>query len=367
MSQMVTKDQFNTAADSLLQKGISPSLDAMETALDIARDELSELLQQWWDELPGRFRFVDEHSIALPDMPESLSKSFQSLWVQALQEAQDTLLHDKKYQELATEEARKHSETELKRAHDSHAELEAKHRELRHTLEEEESHAKALEAEISVLKISLTTSTTELKGEEQRRLNIEQEINLLEKKLDDSKRTFDQRVSEEQRHSLELVAKAEADARYYRSNLEKMREEFGRKESALTKDIHNLQADIAKKDVKLDTHKNQIKTLEQELKRFKSEGSHNTRERSKLTGTLLTEQNKNKRLEDRVRELQEELKMQTQKHLSGANEAARRESLLRGQLKDKDEELMRSNARFSGLEKRIAGQDEEIRRLKSRL
>jgi len=367
MSQFISIDQYNSVADGLLQQGISPSLSAMADALLCDQSELTNLHDKWWQLLPQRLQLSGVESVAIPGLPESLSKSFQSLWSQAVQEAHASILHDKKYQNMASEESRKHSENELKRAHDSQTELEISFRELRHKLEEEQSHVQGLEAEISVLKINLATAMTECKGEEQKRLNLEQEMVLLQKKLDDSKRTFDQRVIEEQRRSLEQVAKAEADVRYYRNGLEKLRDESGRKDSALTKDVHNLQALVAKKDVKLDTHKNQIKTLESELKRFKSEGSHSGRERSKLMGNLLAEQNKNKRLEDKVKQLGEDYKSQTQKLMAGANEAARRESVLRGQLKDKDEDLMRSDARFSGLEKRITSQDEEIRRLKSRV
>lgn len=367
MSQQISPEQFSIAADSLLQEGIAPTLDKLINMLHADEEQLILLLEQWWQQLPGRVQLIERDAPLIPDLPASLSKSVQSLWLQAVQEAQSALSHDKQYQQLASEEARRHSETELKRAQNQQADMDMRYRELQQQMAEEKNHVQALDAEISVLKINLTTVTSELKSEEQRRQNVEQELNLLQKTLDDSKRTFDQRVKDEQRHSLEQVAKAEADTRYFRNALEKLRDECGRKESALTKDIHNLQALVAKKDVKLETLQNQIKALESELKRFKSEGSQSTRERSKLSGSLLSEQNRSKRLEDKVAELNEDLKRSNQKMISAANEASRRENSLRGQLKDKSEELMRANAKQVSMEKKMTAFEEEIRRLRSRL
>ncbi|GGK68800.1 DNA-binding protein [Amphritea balenae] len=367
MNSQISTEEFNKAADTMLLAGTAPTVDALAVEIEGDRQQLETMLNRWWQLLPDRMRLFNDDAPLVPDLPSSLAKSVQSLWHQAVQEAQSALSHDKHYHNLATEEAQRHAETELKKAHGVQAEQDQRYRELQQLIGEEKHHTQALEAEISVLKINLATATTEQKTEEQRRENTDQELTLLQKKLDDSKHTFDQRVKDEQRHSLEQVAKAEADTRYYRNSLEKLRDECGRKESALTKDIHNLQAVIAKKDVKLDTLTNQIKSLESELKRFKTEGTHSVRERSKLSGSLLSEQNRSKRLEDKVAELTEEVKRSNQKQLSTSNEAARRENTLRGQLKDKNEEVMRTNARMVSMEKKIAAHEEEVRRLRSRL
>ena len=367
MSQQISTEEFNKVADAMLSQGQSPDLEQVAQRLEVKPEDIQQLHRHWWSVLPERMRFISEEAAVVPDLPASLAKSIQSLWHHAVQEAQSSLNQDKQFQSLANEEARRHTESELKRAHVDQAESDQRYRELQQQMAEEKHQQQALDAEISVLKINLATATSELKSEEQRRENTEAELTLLQKKMDDSKRTFDQRVKDEQRHSLEQVAKAEADTRYYRSSLEKLRDDCGRKESALTKDIHNLQALAAKKDVKLDTLNNQIKALETELKRFKSEGTHSSREKSKLSGSLLSEQNRSKRLEDKVNELTEDLKRASQKQLATGNEAARRENTLRGQLQDKDEELYRANARLVSIEKKMAAHEEEIRRLRSRL
>lgn len=367
MSQQISTEAFNKAADVMLKSGKSPNTTDLAQVLGADEQVLNELLEQWWSVLPDRIRMLGDSSVKLPELPESIVHSVESLWQHAVQEAQSALSTDKQYQQLASEDARRHSETELFKAQNQQAEMDQVFREVQQQLEQEKHHVQVLDAEISVLKINLATVTTEQKTEEQRRLNTEQELNLLQKKMDDSKRTFDQRVLEEQRHGLDQVAKAEADTRYYRSALEKLRDECGRKESALTKDIHNLQALAAKKDVKLDTGKTQIKTLEAELKRYQTDDSQSVRERSQLSSALLSEQNRSKRLEDKVNEIKEELKRVSQKNISVANDASRRENMLRGQLKDKDEDVMRANARLVSLDKKITANEEEIRRLRSRL
>jgi|GEM_PF-538265 len=367
MSQQINTEEFNKAADAMLKTGRAPGTAELAKVFAVEPEQLNALLEQWWTVLPDRMRMLGDSSPKMPQLPESLVHSFESMWHLAVQEAQSALSTDKQYQQLASEDARRQSESQLFKAQSQQAEMDQHFRDLQQQLLEEKHQVEVLDAEISVLKINLSTVTSEQKAEEQRRLNVEQELNLLQKKIDDSKRTFDQRIIEEQRHGLDQVAKAEADTRHYRSALEKLRDESGRKESALTKDIHNLQAQVAKKDVKLEMLKTQIKTLETELKRYKSEDSQNLRERSQLSSQLLSEQNRSKRLEDKVAEMREELKRVDQKNTLAVNDASRRESMLRGQLKDKAEEVMRATARQAALEKKVTTFEEEIRKLRSRL
>ena len=201
------------------------------------------------------------------------------------------------------------------------------------------------------------------KKEEQRRSNVEQELAHLRKAQDDSKRLFDQRIKEEQRHAMESVSKAEADVRYFRNALEKLRDEVGKKESAMTRTIHDLQAELAKRDVKIDSAKVQLKSIETDLKQQQTDFTGQSRDVSRLSNQLLAETNRSKRLEDKVKGLEEELKRQRQKQVNSVNEQSRRDNTLRMQLKEKEEELLRSNAKVNSLERRMISQDEEIRRL----
>ncbi|MBU2966562.1 hypothetical protein Q4508_03310 [Amphritea sp. 2_MG-2023] len=367
MSQQINTEEFNKEADAMLKSGKAPNVTELANIFAVDADQVAVLLEQWWSVLPDRMRMLGDTSVKMPGLPESLVQSFESLWQHAIQEAQSAMSTDKQFQQLASEDARRHSETELFKVQSQQAEMDQHFRDLKQQLEQEKHQIQALDAEIAVLKINLVSATAGQKTEEQRRLNVEQELNLLQKKMDDAKRTFDQRIIEEQRHGLDQVAKAEADTRYYRSALEKFRDECGRKESTLTKDIHNLQGLLAKKDVKLDTTNTQIKTLETELKRYKSQESQRDREKSQLSAALLSEQNRCKRLESKVDEIKDELKRTNQKHILALNDASRRENMLRGQVKDKTEEAMRANARLTTIDKKISSYEEEIRKLRSRL
>ncbi|WP_417222828.1 hypothetical protein [Amphritea sp.] len=367
MSQQINTEEFNKEADAMLKSGKAPNVTELANIFDVDEAQVAALLEQWWHVLPDRMRMLGDTTVKIPGLPESLVHSFESLWQHAVQEAQSAMSTDKQFQQLASEDARRHSETELFKVQSQQAEMDQHFRDLKQQLEQEKHQIQALDAEIAVLKINLVAATTGQKSEEQRRLNVEQELNLLQKKMDDAKRTFDQRIIEEQRRGIDQVAKAEADTRYYRNALEKFRDECGRKESALTKDIHNLQALLAKKDVKLDTSNTQIKTLDAELKRYKSEDSQRDREKSQLSAALLSEQNRCKRLEGKVNEIKDELKRTNQKHVLALNDASRRENMLRGQVKDKTEEAMRASARLATMEKKITSYDEEIRKLRSRL
>lgn len=366
MSNIVSEDTIFSTADRLLMAGVKPSVELIAQSLNSTETEVGPFLDVWWAHVPERLS-LSAPEITVPDVPEPLLKSFAVIWQQAVQEATGLYVQEQHHQSIGFDEVKREADESLQESKNRLVELEDRIRSQQAENEELASQIKGLEAEIKVLKTSLASETSQRKGEEQARLNIEQELNHLRKTYDDSKRTFDQRVKDEQRHSLEAVSKADADIRYYRSALEKLRDEVGKKESALTKNIHDLQAELARKDAKSDAHKTQIKSLEDELKNIKLNASGQSKDLSKINNQLLSESNKNKRLEDKVKDLEEEIKRARQKQISISNEQSRRESNIRSQYKEKEEELVRALAKVSSLEKRIVTQDEEIRRLNSRL
>ena len=366
MSNMELKEAIYTAADRLLMAGMQPTLMVVAESVGRDSDEVAVDFNEWWSLVPERLN-ANKSSIVVPDVPEVLSQSFARVWQEAVQEASSKFVVDKHSQEVGIDVVRREADESLKETRGRLLDLEDRLRDQASKKEEAQSQIKGFEAEIEVLKANLAAETSQRKQEEQSRMNVEQELNHLRKTYDDSKRTFDQRIKEEQRHTLEAVSKADADVRYYRGALEKLRDEVGKKESALTKNIHDMQAELARKDVKNETQKTQIKSLEDELKRIKLDTSGQTRDLSKTNTSLLAETNKNKRLEDKVKVLDEELRKARQKQIALTTEQSRREGSMRGQLKDKDEELVRSLAKQASLEKKIIAQDEEVRRLNARL
>ncbi len=369
MTDASANEKIYDLADKLLKQGQQPSAEVIAARLDCDASRVADALAGWWTQVPRRLGLTkQEGAPVVPGVPDSLNQSFARIWDRAVEEARAMQSFEKKHIiEYSHDEAKRASDDELKKQQDKVLELESRFREHHGRYDEAQSQIKALEAEVHVLKSNLASETTSRKQEEQKRSNVDQELAHLRKSYDDARRTFDQRIKDEQRHTLEAVSKADADVRYYRNALEKVRDEAGKKESALTKNIHDLQGEIAKKDVKVETLRTQIKSIEAELVELKKDTTGRSRDISALNSQLLSETNKNKRTADKVIELEEQLRQQRQKELQGSSEVARRENGLRIQLKERNDELMRCQAKIVSLEKRIIGQDEEIRRLNARL
>ena len=92
-----------------------------------------------------------------------------------------------------------------------------------------------------------------------------------------------------------------------------------------------------------------------------------SREMSSNSSSLLAETNKAKRLEQKVKEQDAEVKRLNQKALNSSTEWGRRENLMRNELRSVTDELQRAQLKVVNLEKRSISQDEEIRRIKSKL
>lgn len=360
------KEQIYRCADRILTTGVQPTPEEISTDCQMNIDEVLPHWQSWKRDLSARISF-GQKEVYVPDAPDSLSMAFGRIWQQAVEEASSRLVSDQRHVGTNVEEAGRVTDDTIKEMQYRQQDLENRLREQNQKVGELGGQNKALEAELSVLKSGLASETTQRKQEEQIRSNVEHELAHLRKTYEDSKRTFDQRIKDEQRHMLEAVSKADVDVRYYKNALEKFRDEVGKKESVLTKSIHDIKAELAKKDVKIDTQRTQLRSQEAELKLLKQDGSLQSRELSRYTSSLLAETNKTKRLEDKGRDLDGEIRRLNQKQHNATIDWSRRENSLRKQLKDKDDELVRTMARLTSLEKRIIAQDEELRRMNSRL
>jgi chromosome segregation ATPase len=360
------KEQVYRCADRILTSGEQPTPQEVSIDCQIDIDEAKTYLISWKQELATRISF-ERNDVYVPDVPDSLSSSFGRIWKQAVDEASSRLQNDQKMTGSYLEEADRVSDGAIKEMQYRQQDLENRLREQNQKNGELLGHNKAIEAELSVLKTGLASEATSRKQEEQMRSNVEHELAHLRKTYEDSKRTFDQRIKDEQRHMLDAVSKSDVDVKYYKNALEKLRDEVGKKESVLTKTIHDIKAEVAKKDVKIDTQRTQLRSQEGELKLLKQDVASQSRELARCTSSLLAETNKSKRFEDKVRELDNEIKRLNQKQYNSATDWSRRENNLRKEVKDKDDELVRATSRVSSLEKRIIAQDEELRRLSSRL
>lgn len=366
MSEMISNDTFFSTAERIMEQGGIPTLDAVAEALSCDVDELKEPYEAWWALIASRMRGGSRtFDVNIQEVPDAINSAFSRIWNEALHEAYNRFSLERRNVNAGVEEQSRHHEEALIRSRNNLDEVEDK---LRIQIERNQTadiQTRALEAEVKALKASLESETGQRKDQEHRASELEHEIGQLRRTIDEARRTFEQRLKDEQRNALDNVSKSEADVRYYRSSLEKVREEAGKKESALTKSIHDLKAELAKRDVKIDSHFTQIKSLETELKGVKQNQGSTNRDLSKLNSQLLAETNKNKRLDEKVAELQEELRVAQQKKVSASNEASRRENTIRNQLTEREDELVRIRGRNAALEKRLIGLDEEIRRLKA--
>ena len=353
-------------SDKILLEGGYPDEQYLAERLQCSVDDVKPCLSQWQSELSQRLVFTDR-DLSMPGMPDTLAQSFVRIWHQAVQEAHSKVSLTRQKTDINVEYDKRSTDEALQKSQYLQEELERRYKEQALKLEESIELGKSLSAEITVLKSNLTSETNARKKEEAARAALEYEHVQLRKAHEDARRIFDQRIKDEQRNMLETIAKQEVDTRFYRNSLEKFREEVGRKESELTRTIHDLQASIARKDVKIETLKTQVKSQESELLKTRQENSVMQRDLTKINSQLLSELNKTKRLESKVKELQEDIRRNNQKSMAYTNEAAKRDNILRAQIMEKEELLQRAEAKISALEKRLIRSDEEIRRLNSKL
>lgn len=360
------KELVFTSAESLLMRGEQPNIDKIVEMTGLSDTAVEGQLQQWWKTIPEKLSFSDQ-MVSVPGLPVTLGSAFGRIWQQAVEEAQAKLRADSRTLNQANEEVRKLSEDTLKDSHNKQTQLEIQVRELKLKLEESKSHTRSVDAELSVLKSAIVSEATERKKEEHLRAKLENDLVHLRKAHEDAKRTFEQRIKEDQRHALDQISKSEADARYYRNASEKLRDDVGKKETALTKKNHDLQSEIARHEVRIDTQQTQIRSQEEELKVLKQETLAQARELATVGSALLAENNKTKRLEQKIKEQDAEVKRLNQKALNTATEWGRRENMLRSESRNMLDELKRAQLKVANMEKKSIAQDEEIRRLKSKL
>mgnify|MGYP000108821443 FL=1 len=355
-------------ADQLVDQGELPSLERLveETALQVHEVELP--FARWTTQ------FIERQNKALPvsakkqhNPPEMLQMQLRQIWTAALDEAVGIVRDEISASRVSDEEERRATQDQVRDSEARYRELERKYRDQTAAMEKEAQHVRTLEAEITVLKANLASETNQRKKFEQQRANVESELSQIRKQYEDGKKLFDQRIKEEQRQALEAVSRAEVEARHYRNALEKARDDAGRGEAELTRQVHELQAQTARKDARIDMQDATVSDLEKEVEQFKETLTSYSREIATLNSKLLREGNTARRQEAQIAELEEDNRRLNQRAAVSSNEQSKRENTLRQQIKERDEQLTRANARVNSLEKRITTQEDQIRRLNAKL
>ena len=285
-------------ADSRLLEGLAPEVDEIARQLKLPRELVAAGIKHWWQTLSGRVRLANRNG-ALPEMPEAVGQAFMRIWQQAVQEARVDISLHRQQDQAGAEENRRMSEDALRQTQQAHQELESRFREQETRLEEARELTRSLEAEVETLRNALTTEADLRKQAEYQRSTLESEAEQVRKQLEDVRQSAEQRFKDEQRKSVEANARADVEVRHYRSLLDKLRDESGRKESELTRELKELQGQLARKEVHIDTQNSQLKSLEEELAVLKQAAATRQRDLGRLESQLLSEGNKNKRLEDK--------------------------------------------------------------------
>lgn len=361
------KAEIFAIADACLVSGQAPTSEYLKNKVaEIEPSQLDEILCAWWQQLPERVHLQDTAGLLVPGVPDAVQQVFGRLWHQAVKEARVELEQLAQLSDPEADERQRECDGALKRARDEVGELEQHCRELQFKLDQAQGRQTALELELQQLRDMQLAETHDLKKEEQLRANAEQELDQLRKTYEDAQRVFDQRVRDEQRHNLEALARAEVDTRHYRNALDKLRDESGRKEADLTRELNELRSRLARTDAKVETLTNQLRNQDEALREFQSQDVQQQREQAQINAQLLTANNRTKRAEEQLRQLEERMQLVNQKHSETNGESARREAQLRAQLQQKEDESLRLQTRAQGFEERVAALEEEIRRLKQR-
>ncbi len=365
MITVISNEIIFELADRLLAEGTCPTAELISSLLKESDPDMVEAaLRLWWGSLSGR---VVVTSATASQVPDGLAQAVRTLWHDAVREATLVVNRERESVGESLELLCRDSEEAIVASRADYEVLEIRYRNEAMRSDTAEHQVKTLEAELSVLKSNITGEITQRKQAEERLDDARNEVKRANKALDDAKRTFDHRIKDEQGHSQEQLMKVEAELRHYRTNIERLRDESGKKEAALIKNHHDLQSEIARKDVKLETLQGQLKSLESELKVLRSDNVAHSRSIAQLNAKLLTETNRAKRHDERVKQLETDLRQEQQRVSQATSESLRKEADLRLTLKAKEEELSRVKSTIGGLQKKIVVQEEQIRRLSSQV
>ncbi len=359
------KDDFFAAADEMLAAGRIPE---PESLLDVCRladlSEAEKLLAEWRKNL--NTRLGPNASSGTGEIPQSVQSVMSRLWQVAMEEATSraNLLHQMRAQ---PDEAQVRACGDaLRETRGEISELEKRYSELERRYEVLQAREATLEKEVESLKQDLSQERNEHQRTGQMHANVCQELAQLQKSHQDAQKVFEQRIKDEKRYNLEAIAKAEVDTRHYKNALDKLRDESGRAESELSRKLVAVDAQLAKREAKIDTLTTQLKLATDELGRLKSEDVQQTKEQAQLSSQLLAERNKVKRVENQLLESESAREKLNLKLEAVTAEAGKREQQLRSQIQGGEDQLQKVQSSLSNLEKRFAAIEEENRRLKSR-
>ncbi|MFP8966058.1 DNA-binding protein [Pokkaliibacter sp. CJK22405] len=365
MSVKSVREQVFAVADDLLMSGSDPMPRLISARLpDIDEANVQSVLHDWWASLPQRIQYRMPIS---SDVPKEVVQVVQGLWDQAIRHASHQLEHEKKKMEQRLETAESDAEHNAERLRSDIAGRDVTIEQQKAKLDEFDQRCKNLQAELSMQKATLHAEIQKRNQAEEREKEIRAELDRTTRKRDESRATFEARLKEEQSRLVEIQAKFRNEISQMRSTHDQLRDESNKRDTAYMRQISDLQAEVSRGEVKIETLSNQVKSLEQELKGYRYESSNSSRELNKLNAQLLTEINRSKRFEHRINELESASKEVGKRVTTSTAETMRRESDLRQQVLEREDELQKLRAQLKQQQSVLISREEEMKRLQARL
>ncbi len=371
MEQPFDSSLVHQRASSLLLEGRKVTVTQLADALQIEpSDALQAELERWWLDIESQvpFRQSLRDDFQRPDVPDTVYQSVQMIWENALKDARLELeLSARNTAEVSRNEKGLNSDDELYLSRTQIEALEDSNQRMRNQLMDRDTSVKNLEAERAMLRSNLQATESSVGDLERILAQARGEAEQATASRDEAKKQLDQRMKDEILRHQESMNKAESKLSYYRHQLDKLRDEWGKKEAALNVRIQDMQSQIARNDVTNDTQARQIRSQDEELKRFRGEITNQSRNVSASNTQILATNNRMKRIEDELHAREAEIKEVKKRGLLDKADNNRRETELRNLMAEKETELNVAVGKVSELQRVLIAREEEIRRLTAKL
>ena len=370
MKSMVDPDKVKQAANQLLSQGDKVTVASVAEILAVDADAtIQAALDLWWMELEKLtpFNKATYSGLAGTGIPDTIYSALQNLWQDALKEAKVQLLAAENKPARLSASQRLEQDNEAFIIEAKLRALEESHQMLVEKYKKQEAAYTLIEAEKLDLTISIKQAKTDNKALQDKHLEAKDAIGQLEKAVIAGKQQLERRIKEEDERHLKLIQKQETKLNYFQNELDKSREEWNKREAALTNQIRALQTQQSTDKKKIDSQKRQLANQEQELKIFRKEAHDVVSSKTSSKSQALISKNEIKRLQETIQEKETDIKDLKQRTMMAKSEASRREQELNAILRERDAELNILTEKCKELQLSLIAREEEVKRLRSNI
>lgn len=347
-------------ADKQFVVGEWPKSEDLAKALGKPTSEVIPALLQWQKSLAARAVIVER-----PMEPsESFRQAVSALWKDAVSVASAEYKAD-------LETVSKHLSSSKEEDAAANLELQNQVEDLQALLASVQQRAAAenedkerLSAELVDAQKQLDVKNNEIAQGKERLTHHQNELTRMQKQWEETRDAFETRLKEEQHHHQDQLARLESELRSSRMQSQNRSDEHSKSESALNKQINDLQTELAKRDLKVESLTSQSRSVEGELKKIQTTQGGQQQSMTQMRNQLLAETNKSNRLSEKIEKLTKELGVQQQQAKKAGTEAASRESKLRQDNQKLTSELNGLNHQLSIFEKKLSNKEDQLKKLK---